>query len=164
MINIHALNIICLLAPLIYLSFAITLAICDYKTGLLPDKLTLPLLWIGVIFHSVCHPDSVNNAIYGAISGYLSLWLIYWGFFWFTKREGLGYGDFKLLAAIGAWNGWHSLPFILVIASLTGIIHFLTLRIIRRKEIRQLPFGPYLAMAGWSEFFYQVNELMLLTS
>lgn len=143
-------------ATVVYFSFAIALAVTDYQTGLLPDRLTLVLLWLGLLFHTSTHPDRLNSAIYGAVGGYLSLWLVYWGFFWLSKREGLGYGDFKLLAAIGAWNGWQSLPWVLVIASVSGIIAFAAVYIIRHKSVEQLPFGPYLAIAGWGEFIWQM--------
>lgn len=141
---------------LIYLSFALILAITDYQTGLLPDRLTLPLLWLGLLFHTLVHPGKSENAIYGAVFGYLSLWLVYWGFFWITRREGLGYGDVKLLAAIGAWNGWQSLPLVLIIASVTGVITLAGLYVIQQKKVEQLPFGPYLALAGWGEFIWPI--------
>ncbi len=144
-------------AALVYFSFSVILAITDYQTGLLPDRLTLPLLWLGLLFHATTQPEKLDDAIYGAVSGYLSLWLLYWGFFWFSKREGLGYGDFKLLAAIGAWNSWKSLPLILIIASVSGIIAFAVVRIIQHKSAQQLPFGPCLAFAGWGEFIWRLE-------
>lgn len=143
------LNIAFVIASLLYFSFATLLAVIDYMTGLLPDRLTLSLLWLGLIFHATTHPSKLDDAIYGAIIGYLSLWLLYWGFFWLRQREGLGYGDFKLLAAIGAWNGWQSLPLILIVASISGIVTFAAVRIIRHKSAEQIPFGPCLAFAGW---------------
>lgn len=158
MISPDILNITSLIATLTYFVFATLLALYDYRMGILPDKLTLSLLWMGLLFHSIFHSSSLSNAVYGAVSGYLSLWLLYWIFFMFTKKEGMGYGDFKLLAAIGAWNGWQSLALILVIASLTGMMAFFIVRIIQRKSITQLPFGPSLAIAGWGEFFWQVSN------
>lgn len=145
-----------IIGVLLYFSLAVVLALTDYKTGLLPDELTLSLLWIGLIFHTIASPDKLADAIYGAVCGYLALWLLFWGYFWLSKREGLGYGDFKLLAAIGAWNGWHSLPVILVIASITGIVACIALRIRQKKWPELLPFGPYLAMAGCGEFIWQI--------
>jgi len=150
-------SVICIVAVLVYFSFSVILAVTDYQTGLLPDRLTLPLLWLGLLFHATTQPEKLDEAVYGAISGYLSLWLLYWGFFWFSKREGLGYGDFKLLAAIGAWNGWQSLPSILIIASVGGIITFAVVRIIQHKSAQQLPFGPYLAWTGWGEFIWSLE-------
>jgi len=152
----ETLNIALLAGALLYFSFAACLAITDYRTGLLPDRLTLSLLWLGLIFHTVTHPDKLTDAIYGAVCGYLSLWLLFWCFFCLSKREGLGYGDFKLLAAIGAWNGWQSLPFVLVVASAIGIIIFIWLAVSRDKQVEQLPFGPCLVIAGWGEFIWQV--------
>jgi len=145
-----------MVAALVYFSFSVILAVTDYRTGLLPDKLTLSLLWLGLLFHATTQPAKLDVAIYGAVSGYLSLWLLYWGFFWFSKREGLGYGDFKLLAAIGAWNGWQSLPLVLVIASVAGIITFAALQIRQQNQTGQLPFGPCLVSAGWGEFIWPV--------
>lgn len=152
----ETLNSVFVIGVLLYFSFAVVLAITDYKTGLLPDKLTLSLLWLGLIFHTITYPDKLVDAIYGAVCGYLALWLLFWGFFWLSKREGLGYGDFKLLAAIGAWNGWQSLPLVLVIASVTGIVTFMWLVVSQKKQTRQLPFGPCLAIAGWGDFIWQV--------
>lgn len=152
----ETLNIALLAGALLYFSFAVCLAITDYRTGLLPDRLTLSLLWLGLIFHTLTHPDKLTDVIYGAVCGYLSLWLLFWCFFYLSKREGLGFGDFKFLAAIGAWNGWQSLPLILVIASVAGIIAFLVRHIRQPKRAGPFPFGPWLAIAGWGEFIWQV--------
>ncbi|WP_300005708.1 A24 family peptidase [uncultured Cedecea sp.] len=152
----ETLNGTLLVGTLFYFSFATCLAITDYRTGLLPDKLTLPLLWLGLIFHTWTNSDKLTDAIYGAVCGYLALWLLFWCFFCLSKREGLGYGDFKLLAAIGAWNGWQSLPLVLIIASTTGIVACMVLRIIQKKWPAQLPFGPCLAAAGCGEFIWQI--------
>ncbi|MCS3434583.1 A24 family peptidase [Klebsiella sp. BIGb0407] len=146
------LNIILVAGTSLYFSFAALLAFTDYKTGLLPDRLTLSLLWSGLIFHAITTPCQLDDAIYGAVIGYLSLWLLYWGFFWLCQREGLGYGDFKLLSAMGAWNGWQSLPIVLFVASMCGLATFAAVRVIRHKSAKQLPFGPSLAFAGWGEF------------
>lgn len=150
------LNVTFFVGTLFYFIFAAILAITDYKTGLLPDHLTLSLLWLGLIFHATTSSNKLDDAIYGAVIGYLSLWLLYWGFFWLRQREGLGYGDFKLLSAIGAWNGWQSLPLVLIVASISGIITFAAVRIIRHKSADQLPFGPCLAFAGWGEFIWSL--------
>ena len=129
--------------------FGYALSLIDLKTMLLPDMLTLPLLWLGLLYHSLSNTLPLPDVIYGAVAGYLSLWAVYHIFRLLTRREGLGYGDFKLLAACGAWCGWQSLPLILVIASLTGIV--LTLCHTRHAGIHQqpVPFGPPLAIAGF---------------
>lgn len=150
------LNIAFVIGTLLYFSFATLLAVIDYKTGLLPDRLTLSLLWLGLIFHATTSPSKLDDAIYGAVTGYLALWLLYWGFFWLRQREGLGYGDFKLLSAIGAWNGWQSLPLVLIVASMGGIATFAAVRVIRHKSAEQIPFGPCLAFAGWGEFVWRL--------
>jgi len=147
-------NITFVAGTLLYFTFATILALTDYKTGLLPDRLTLSLLWLGLIFHATTNPSKLDDAIYGAVIGYLSLWLLYWVFFWLRQREGLGYGDFKLLSAIGAWNGWQSLPLILIVSSISGLVTFATVRVIRHKSAEQIPFGPCLAFAGWGEFVW----------
>ena len=152
----ETLNSILVLGALLYFSFAVLLAITDYMTGLLPDKLTLSMLWSGLIFHTMTYPDKLVDAIYGAVCGYLTLWVLFWGFFWLSKREGLGYGDFKLLAAIGAWNGWQSLPLVLVIASVTGIVAFIWLTVSQKQQTQQIPFGPFLVIAGWGDFISQI--------
>ncbi len=102
------------------------LATIDAKHMLLPDCLTQPLLWAGLLYHALSHTLPLTDALYGAAAGYLSLWLIYWAFRLTTGREGLGYGDFKLLAALGAWCGWQALPSLLLAAALSGIaLYFL---------------------------------------
>lgn len=129
--------------------FGCTLAIIDMRTLLLPDLLTLPLLWLGLLYHTLNDPWRLSEAIYGAMAGYLSLWCLYHLCRILTRREGLGYGDFKLLAACGAWCGWQSLPLLLVIASLSGIL--LAIFTTRSKEImtKPVPFGPSLALSGF---------------
>ena len=91
-------------------AFLLPLAMIDGQHQLLPDCLTQPLLWAGLLFHAFSHGLPLRDALLGAVAGYLSLWLVYWAFRLLTHREGLGYGDFKLLAALGAWCGWQSLP------------------------------------------------------
>lgn len=152
----EGLNLVLLAGCLLYFFFAVCLAVTDIRTGLLPDSITLSLLWLGLIFHTLIAPDKLAVAIYGAVGGYLSLWLLYWCFFFITQREGLGYGDLKLLAAIGAWNGWQSLPIVLVIASGSGMVLFAVSRFIQRKSVGQLPFGPSLVFAGWGVFIWSL--------
>ena len=122
--------IACALAPFtpivtgalfLYFCFALTLSVIDFRTQLLPDKLTLPLLWLGLVFNAQSGLIDLHDAVYGAVAGYGVLWCVYWGVWLVCHKEGLGYGDFKLLAAAGAWCGWQTLPMILLIASLGGI-------------------------------------------
>ena len=128
----------------------LSLALIDYDCQLLPDSLTLPLLWLGLIWHCVNNPAFLPQAIAGAIAGYLTLWLIYWGARLLSGREGLGYGDFKLLAALGAWFGWQSLPLLLLIAALLTLATMVP-QLCKNRRLRWLqptPFGPGLAAAG----------------
>ena len=122
----------------------------DLETLLLPDRVTLPLLWVGLLVNSFGVLTDLHSAVWGAMAGYLSLWLVYWLYWWATRREGLGYGDFKLLAALGAWLGWQALPFVLLLASLSGVVMGL-FWIWRAGHSRHtaIPFGPFLAVAGY---------------
>lgn len=137
--------------------FSMTMSIIDLRTLLLPDKLTLSLLWLGLLFNTFTQFIPVTDAILGAVAGYLSLWCVFWGFKLITGREGLGYGDFKLLAAVGAWCGWQNLPLVLLLASLLGLVYSLAIIVLsRRKRIEQeIAFGPWLALAGWGMFVWQ---------
>jgi len=132
----------------------IALAVIDFDTQLLPDMITLPLLWLGLAF-SLIHPDSVvfadpQSAIIGGLAGYLSLWSVYQGFKLATGKEGMGYGDFKLLAALGAWLGWQMLLLIVVLSAGIGLVAAVAMMVFRGHD-RQIPipFGPYLAAAGF---------------
>ena len=135
----------------------ITLAMIDLDTQLLPDAITLPLLWAGLLFHLLTgtHASagpfaSLTDGVIGALSGYLSLWLVYHAFRLITGKEGMGYGDFKLFAALGAWLGWQMLPLIILLSALTGAVVGISLIALGRHG-RQvpIPFGPYLAAAGF---------------
>jgi len=128
----------------------IALTMIDIDHQLLPDDITLPLLWLGLLFNLTATYTTLSDAVIGAMAGYLILWSIYWVFKLLTGKEGMGYGDFKLLAALGAWLGWQALPLIILLSSLVGAVCGIALMIIKRrgKEI-PIPFGPYLAMAGW---------------
>ena len=139
-----------LLGAIILTWALIALTMIDVDHQLLPDDITLPLLWLGLLFNLGGTYVSLQDAVIGAIAGYLILWSIYWLFKLFTGKEGMGYGDFKLLAALGAWLGWQSLPVIILLSSLVGAVCGIALMVIKRrgKEI-PIPFGPYLAMAGW---------------
>ena len=128
----------------------LALTMIDFDTQLLPDDITLPLLWAGLIVNSFALVVPLEQALWGAVAGYLSLWSVYWLFKLITGKEGMGYGDFKLLAALGAWLGWMKLPLIILLSSLIGTIVALTLIISKRQERSQpIPFGPYLAIAGF---------------
>lgn len=133
----------------------VALTFIDADKMLLPDELTLPLLWLGLgasVFTVFVPPSA---AIIGAAVGYLSLWSVYWLFKLVTGKEGMGYGDFKLLAALGAFVGWQGLPIIIILSSLVGAIVGITLIALRRNESSQaIPFGPYLAVAGWLTLMY----------
>ncbi len=127
----------------------VVLAFTDARSYLLPDMLTLPLMWLGLLVATVGYWTSPTDAIWGAAAGYLLLWSVYHGFRLVTGKEGMGYGDFKLLAAIGAWLGVQALPMIVLGASILGIVMALAMRLMGRAQAGQaLPFGPALAMAG----------------
>ncbi|WP_084388034.1 prepilin peptidase [Kushneria phosphatilytica] len=128
----------------------LVLGVIDLRTQLLPDILTQPLLWGGLLYHLVFAPSGLTEAIIGAVAGYLVLWSLYWLFRLLTRREGMGQGDFKLLAALGAWCGWPSLPLLLVIATLLGSIYGIGLQLLRPATRGQpIAFGPFLVIAGW---------------
>ena len=127
----------------------IALTFIDYDTQLLPDSITLPLLWAGLLLNLFGTYTDLQSAVVGAMLGYLSLWSVYWGFKLVTGKEGMGYGDFKLLAALGAWLGWQTLPLIILLSSLVGALLGITLIVLaKRGRNVPIPFGPYLATAG----------------
>jgi len=128
----------------------ISLALIDFHTTLLPDSITLPLMWLGLIISLVPVFVDAPDAIVGAAAGYMILWLVFQAFKLITGKEGMGFGDFKLLAALGAWLGWAKLPMIILLSSLTGaIIGIMMMLVFRHKRSQPIPFGPYLAIAGW---------------
>lgn len=127
----------------------VALAFIDLDTTLLPDNITLPLLWLGLLFNLYGGFTNLQSAVIGAIAGYLSLWSIYWLFKLATGKEGMGYGDFKLLAAIGAWLGWELLPITILLSSFVGAAVGIAMVIIVKHDRRiPIPFGPYLAGGG----------------
>ncbi|WP_116368608.1 prepilin peptidase [Parahaliea mediterranea] len=128
----------------------ITLTLIDFDHQLLPDDITLPLLWLGLLFNLFGTFVPLADAVIGAMAGYLSLWSVYWLFKLLTGKEGMGYGDFKLLAALGAFLGWQALPMIILLSSLVGAVVGIVLMVVRRRgRDVPIPFGPYLAAAGW---------------
>lgn len=138
-----------LCGALILLSFLVVLTVIDIKTLLLPDVLTLSLLWMGLLFNLSETFVPLRDAVVGAMAGYLSLWLLYWVFKYATGKEALGYGDFKLLAALGAWLGWQALPNLVLVAALSGLVVTLIWRGVRKEDTaKPLAFGPWLAIGG----------------
>ncbi len=135
------------LLSLLLVYILIALACIDIDTKLLPDQLTLTLLWLGLLANSLGTFTSLEAAVWGAIGGYLCLWLVHQGFFLTTGKQGIGYGDFKLLAAIGAWLGWHALPIVLLVASTAGIVWVFILRLSKVEFNPHIPFGPFLAIS-----------------
>ncbi len=128
----------------------LALAAIDQETGLLPDELTLPLLWLGLLVNALGGPSPLVEAVLGAAFAWVFLWGVYWIFRLVTGREGMGYGDFKLFAAIGAWLGWPALPATLLLAALAGLLYALPALALGQRDRRApIPFGPFLAAAGW---------------
>lgn len=128
----------------------LAMSLIDVDHQLLPDSLVLPLLWLGLIANSFGLFTSLEDALWGAIAGYLSLWSVYWLFKLVTGKEGMGYGDFKLLAMLGAWGGWQVLPLTILLSSLVGAaLGLIMLRLRNAETSTPIPFGPYLAIAGW---------------
>jgi leader peptidase (prepilin peptidase)/N-methyltransferase len=140
---------------LIMLWALIALTAIDYDTQLLPDSITLPLLWIGLALNLAGAYVELSSAVIGAMAGYLTLWSVYWLFKLTTGKEGMGYGDFKLLAALGAWMGWQMLPVIILLSSIVGAIVGISLiAFSRHGRNTPIPFGPYLAAAGIIALFW----------
>lgn len=142
----------------------LALALIDYDTQYLPDNITLPFLWAGLVLNILHIYTDLTSAVIGAVAGYLALWLVYHGFKLLTKKEGMGFGDLKLLAMLGAWMGWQYLPQIILLSSLVGSVIGISLILFRGHQ-RQIPipFGPYLATAGWLAFIWgdDINQLYL---
>jgi len=137
---------------MLYGSFTLlALAVIDLDTTLLPDDLTYPLLWAGLLASVLgVSPVSLPDAVIGAMAGYLALWSLYWVFKLLTGKEGMGYGDFKLLAALGAWLGWQYLPVVVLLSSVVGLVFAVSMMASGSvKRDQGIPFGPYLAIAGW---------------
>jgi leader peptidase (prepilin peptidase)/N-methyltransferase len=145
------------LAALLLTWSLIALTAIDLDHTILPDAITLPLLWLGLLLSLAWHaglrppaPVDPGSAIVGAAAGYLSLWVVYWAFKLLTGKEGMGYGDFKLFGALGAWMGWQMLPLVLLFSAFTGAVVGIALIVVRGRDRNiPIPFGPYLAAAGW---------------
>ncbi len=162
-------------AALVFTWFLIVLTMIDFDTKYLPDQLTYPLLWLGLLM-SLTHPvwspggDPVTprDSILGAATGYVSLWSVYWLFKLVTNKEGMGYGDFKLLAALGAWLGWQMLLPIILLSSVAGSLFGIAILIRKRLgKDTEMPFGPYLASAGWLALVFGhelVDQYLALTA
>lgn len=133
----------------------IALSAIDLDTQLLPDSITLPLLWLGLVFNLWSTYTDLPTAVIGAMAGYLALWSVFWLFKLATGKEGMGYGDFKLLAALGAWLGWQMLPAIVLLSSVVGaVVGIILIVAARHGRNVPIPFGPYLAAAGIIALFW----------
>jgi len=145
------------LASLAFAYFLIAMTLIDYDTKTLPDDLTYPLLWLGLLVNLNGTIVPLRDAVIGAMAGYLALWAVYWLFKLATGKEGMGYGDFKLLAALGAWMGWAMLPTIIILSSVVGAIVGISLIVFARRDRNNpIPFGPYLAAAGMIALLYGI--------
>jgi len=145
------------LAALAFTWALVALTVIDLDHQILPDVITLPLLWLGLLLSLAWSatttppmPVAPESAIIGAAGGYLTLWLVYWAFKLATGKEGMGYGDFKLLGAFGAWMGWQMLPLVILLSAFTGAVVGVALIVLRGRDRNvPIPFGPFLAAAGW---------------
>lgn len=143
------------LLGLVFTWTLVALTMIDFHKQLLPDNLTLPLLWLGIICALFNLYVDLESAVIGAIAGYLALWSVYQLFRLLTGKEGMGFGDFKLLAALGAWMGWKMLPLIIILSSFVGAVIGIAMIVFARHDRRvPIPFGPYLAIAGWIAFIW----------
>jgi leader peptidase (prepilin peptidase)/N-methyltransferase len=139
-----------LAAMLVFTWLLISMSVIDIDHQILPDTMTLSLLWLGLLVNSQGLFTDLESAVYGAAAGYLALWSVFWIFKLVTGKEGMGYGDFKLLAALGAWLGVQSLPLIILLSSVVGaVVGIAGIIILGRDKNVPIPFGPYLAAAGW---------------
>lgn len=128
----------------------LAMSLIDADHYILPDVLVLPLLWLGLILNSFAVFVSLADALWGVVIGYMSLWSVFWLFKLLTGKDGMGYGDFKLLAMLGAWGGWQVLPLTILLSSVVGaVLGVIILRLQRSSYSKPIPFGPYLALAGW---------------
>jgi leader peptidase (prepilin peptidase) / N-methyltransferase len=135
----------------------------DYDHQLIPDDITLPMMWLGLIVNFFDIVTPFESAFWGAVAGYLTLWIVFQVFRWVTGKEGLGFGDFKLLAMLGAWLGWEMLPLVIILSSFAGALIGGTLIVLGRARDNPIPFGPYLAIAGFIALLWgpQINSAYL---
>ena len=150
--------------PILFSWVLLVLSVIDLRTQLLPDSITLPFLWLGLLLNTGSLFTSLTSAVTGAAVGYLLLWGIYHAFRLLTGKEGMGYGDFKLLAMIGAWLGWQMLPLVIIIAAGLGAVAGILLIILRGYDRHiPIPFGPWLAIAGWLGLMWgeEINHIYL---
>lgn len=138
----------------------VCLSLIDYDTQYLPDNITMPLLWLGLIVNAFDIVARFEYAFWGAIAGYLSLWSVNTLFKLVRGYDGMGYGDFKLLAVLGAWMGWQALPLIIIVSSLAGALVGGSLIAFGRDKSKPIPFGPYLAIAGWISLIWGAEITM----
>jgi leader peptidase (prepilin peptidase) / N-methyltransferase len=152
------------IAAMLLCAVLVALTSIDLDTQLLPDQLTLPLLWIGLLLNIFALFARLPDAVIGAAAGYLTLWSVYWLFKLITGREGMGYGDFKLLGALGAWFGWQALPMLLLVSSVVGAVVGIAILVVQKKgRNTAIAFGPYLAIAGLITLFFgrQIQAMFL---
>lgn len=150
-------------AAMVFCAMLVALAGIDLDTQLLPDQLTLPLLWLGLLLNIFGFFARLPDAVIGAAAGYLVLWSVYWLFKLATGREGMGYGDFKLLGALGAWFGWQALPMLLLVSSVVGAVIGIAILVVQKKgRHTAIAFGPYLTIAGLITLFFgpQLHRLI----
>ncbi|WP_436859677.1 prepilin peptidase [Citrobacter tructae] len=135
----------------VYIFLSLALVLYDLRSGLLPDRFTCPLLWSGLTYQQCIFPDHLSDALWGAVAGYGGFAFLYWSYRIIRKKEGLGYGDVKFLAALGAWHGWTALPLLVFCAALLATMGVAVMAITRGTAILKnpLPFGPFLAAAGF---------------
>jgi len=142
----------------------LAMSLIDADHQLLPDVLVMPLLWLGLIVNSFGLLTTLADALWGAVIGYMSLWSVFWLFKLATGKDGMGHGDFKLLALLGAWGGWQILPMTLLMASLVGVfVGLILMRLRNTLASAPMPFGPYLATAGWIALLWggQISDFYL---
>ncbi|MGF6096677.1 prepilin peptidase [Pseudomonas sp. 18175] len=142
----------------------LAMSLIDADHQLLPDVLVLPLLWLGLIVNGFGLLTPLHDALWGAVIGYMSLWSVFWLFKLATGKDGMGYGDFKLMALLGAWGGWQILPMTLLMSSLVGVfIGLILMRVRKTQASTPMPFGPYLAIAGWIALLWggQITDFYL---
>ena len=146
----------------VFSAAVVALAMIDWDTTLLPDDITLPLLWGGLVASALLwNPIPLSTALWGAVAGYLSLWLVYWAFKLLTGKEGMGYGDFKLFAALGAWFGWQALVPIILMASVIGAVVGIAMKFSTGlREGGYIPFGPFLAGAGLTAMVFGPQSIL----